>query len=409
MQDKSDDISTSEGLARQDIPRQVMLLANALSRVHGEVVIRREGHGLHLYMASPEALEQDGLKELQSKHLTVNADRYLGLGQWTNRVGTYNKELSAVCHKYGTKYTVEQLKSLPPLEKRGIKNVKRTVFNSAVDREKYLVDDGKGNMIPNHPGHTLPINELPDDHPAVEYLLNRGYDPEALYRQFRCAFCHMETPENPDIKLYYRRLPGGFKDTPQGRLIFYIDVKGIQEGWQARILDKIEGDQKFHWHPYQNRWELTHVRVNGIWTLRPDYKKEPYAWKPSKYRTGNGTERSRVVLGYDAAVEWSNKSSGTPWACLMEGPLDAGRMGPPGLAFLGKYLNEEQGKLIARKFRKVLFIADADASGRESKKSIYRALADKVELVEVPLPPEYKDVGEMSDTTTAWRLIAKYI
>ena len=405
----SDNVLTSEGLGLQEVPRKVKILANALAKIHGSIVIRREEHGLHLYMASPTGLEKDGSKELQSKHLTVNADRYFGLGQWTNRVGSYNRESSACCHKYGTKFTVSQLKNFPPLEDRGIKDASHQVYNNAVSREKYLIDDGKGNRIPLHPGETIPIQELPMDHPAIEYLLSRDYNIDILAKQFRCAYCYAETPEDPEIKLYYRRLPGDFKDTPQGRLIFYIDVKGVQEGWQARCLEKIEGNEKYYWHPYKNEWELVFVNKDDTWLLREDWHGCPYPWKISKYRTGNGVARSRVVMGYDAASAWNdNVQLRLRTCCLSEGPLDAGRIGPPGLAFLGKYLNAEQGALIAKAFKRVIFIADADASGQESKKSVYRALAGKVELEEVTLPKGVKDLGEMT-RGEAWALIKEHL
>lgn len=401
--------TTSESLSESEVPRKVMMLANVLARIHGEVIIRNEAHGLHLYMASPIALERDGSIELQSKHLTVNADKHLGLGQFRNKIGTYNKEAVGKCHKYDVTYTVTQLKQMPPLEKRGIKDVSHKVRNNAVDREKYLIDDGKGNRIPMHPGLVTPIQDLPDDHAVIEYLNRRNYSIDTLVRQFRTSYCFAETPEQKDIKLYYRRLPGGFKDTPQGRVIFHIDVKGVQEGWQARILEKIEGDKKYFWHPYQNEWVLGFIKLGEIWQLRPDWQKEPYPWKPSKYRTGNGTQRSRVVMGYDAAVDW-NERVGTkePFAILVEGPLDAARFGPPGIAFLGKYLNEEQGKLIARKFKKVIYITDSDASGLQSKKSIIRSLAGKVDLHEAVVPKGVKDVGEMMKGD-AWGLIRPFL
>lgn len=409
MDSDNEDIFTSDNLPRHDVPRQVMLLANALSRIHGPIVIRREAHGLHLYMASPAALDIDGRKELQSKHLTVNADRYFGIGYYLNKQGTYNRENSVICHKTGTKYTVDQLKQFPTLDKRGIKDVKREVYNNAFAREKFLVDDGKGHRIPLGPGLVMPLEDLDPAHPAVEYLLNRKYDLDVLKRQFRVGYCYSETPEQRDIGLYYRRLPGGFSDTPQGRIIFYIDIKGVQEGWQARILEKVEGNRRYFWHPYQNAWVLVHIKIGDVWQLRPDWQQGSYPWKPSKYRTGNGTTRSAVVMGFDAAVEWNTRMRiKEPFVVLVEGPLDAGRIGPPGISFLGKYLNADQGKLIARNFKKVIYIADNDKSGRESKNSIITSLAGKVELCEALVPDGSKDVGDMS-TSDAWGLIKPFI
>jgi len=405
----SENVSKSEGLAESDIPREVMLLARSLARIHGEVVVRNEAHGLHLYMASPTALERDGLREIQSRHLTVNADRYLGRGQWQNRVGTYDRDRSAVCHKYGTKFSVSDLQQFPPLEQRGVQDVKRAVLNNAVDREKYLIDDGLGHRIPNHPGTVIPVMELPSDHPAIGYIRSRGYDPAVLAYQFRCGFCQTETPENADIKLFYKKLPGGFKDTPQGRLVFHVDVHGVQEGWQARILEKTEGNHKYHWHPYAWRWVLTHVLDGNNWVLLPEYQNCPYIWKPSKYRSANAMQRSRVVMGYDAAVSWNKRYfPGSPFCILVEGPLDAGRFGPPACAFLGKYLNEGQGDLIAKAFRRVIYLTDNDTAGRESEASILRSLDGKVDLRKASVPANFKDVGEMI-RGDAWDLVKEHI
>lgn len=405
----SENVSKSEGLSEADIPREVKLLALSLSRLHGDVVIRNEAHGLHLYMASPTALERDGEIEYDKRHLTVNADRYLGRGQWQNRVGTYDRDRSAVCHKYGTKFTVSDLQNFPPPAPREGKNTRRVVYNNVVDREKYLIDDGQGHRIPNHPGVVVSLMDLPTHHPAIQYLRGRGYDPARLVYQFRCGYCEQELPENSETKLFYKKLPGGFKDTPQGRLIFYVDVRGVQEGWQARILDMVEGDYKYHWHPYSKTWVPTHVRQNDDWVLLPDYQNSPYTWKPSKYRSANGMQRSAVIMGYDAAVQWNKRYfPSLPFCVIVEGPLDAARFGPPGVAFMGKYLNEGQGELIAKSFRRVIYLLDNDAAGRESEASILRALDGKVDLRKVTIPANFKDVGDMS-SLAAWELISEHV
>jgi len=402
-----------------ELPRDVRYIVARLTAIHGSGHLRQEAKGLHLYLASPKCLEQDGPEELNKRHLTVNLDKYLGLGLWVGREMAYEEEDCAFCHKTDTRYTVRKLLDMPPLKDRGIKEtIQSTTVKAAEDRELYCIRDGNGNLIPDHPGMVVPVTSLTAGHPAYDYLTDRGYNLQTLWEQFRTSYCFQETvmTNSPRgmTRRGYRLLPGGFRDTPQGRIIFYVDVKGVQQGWQARIIDRVvNGFLKQAWHPYEGVWVTTHFKSGDSWVLAPALRTEvdiakgvgkKLAWDPSKYYTGKATRRSEVVMGFDAAVKWCGEHGKTT-AVLSEGPLDAGRMGMPGMGMIGKYLNDDQAKLIAGAFRRVIYVADKGEAGKTAEASVVKHLGPKTELHLLDVSTLHggdvtkKDLGDASEET----------
>jgi hypothetical protein len=384
-----------------DIDPEVEQLRNAIERIHGRTRLSQDAHGLHLYFPSPEAIIIDGEKELLGEpHASINVDMYLVRGKWANRnKATFNKDLAGVCHKYDKFYLVSDLLEMVPLADRpGIRagmipKVTRTM--NVEEREKVCVKAkdfaGVEHLVPDNPGPesmVFPINSLEKGHPARQYLEDRNYDLDMLYQQFRCSYCAQETAVTNGNRRFYKRLPGGFRDTPAGRIIFYADVNGVQQGWQARIIDRVVGDGllKQHFHPYKLDWVITHFRdsVKGDWQLMPELQAEvdstldergipKVSWKASKYLTGKGSLRSKLVMGYDAAIMW-NLARGKTTAIVSEGPLDGGRVGPPGIAILGKFLNPDQAALLAAGFEKIVWIEDNDESGSQATKTVAQNL-----------------------------------
>ncbi len=219
--------TTSTIKPRLEAPPEVQILAEALSARHGDVSVRFESSGLHLYMAAPCELESDGRIELEKCHLAVNADRFLRRGRFAAMPRTVNEDRSAQCMKCGKGYLVSRLLAWPKLDDRGIKDTTHKVKVSSATA--CLVDDGRGNKIPPPPGRCRLITELPHDHVAVQYLVGRQYDLPTLVRQFRCSYCEEELPEDHELGIGYRRLAAGFNDTPQGRIIFFGDIDGVQK------------------------------------------------------------------------------------------------------------------------------------------------------------------------------------
>ena len=209
-----------------DIDDKIMRLAQQLSNRHGNAKLMQESGGVHIFIASPICLDMYGEEELlpSKMHLAVNADKYLGNSPYQKT------DMAALCMKTGTAYRVSDLLNGKDLAERGFTARQHQV--QLIEKKNYLEDDGNGNMVPFGPGEVTPLTDLPMEHPARQYVRSRDYDPVELESQFRAAYC---TADRKGV--YYRKLPHGFKAGPCGRIVFYIDVKGVQRGWQARILD----------------------------------------------------------------------------------------------------------------------------------------------------------------------------
>jgi len=61
----------------EEFDPEVQKIARAIEAIHGSVVLRYEAKGLHIYFASPAALEEDGEAELYKRDATLNVDCYL--------------------------------------------------------------------------------------------------------------------------------------------------------------------------------------------------------------------------------------------------------------------------------------------------------------------------------------------
>lgn len=397
----------------QEIPDDVMRLAEALSRKHGQVSVALESGGLHLYMASPAKLATSGDKELSSCHLAVNADKYFVRGDhWQSLNGQYDHDLSAMCMSTSTPYRVSELLAMPPLAERGIKPTQEGVRVQNV--VEYLVPDGKGNMVPEGPGETTPLTQLPEDHPGVVYLKNRNYNLELLELQFNARYCTKELPIDPseDVRRFYRRLPVLGYDTPQQRIIFFAYEQGVHLGWQGRVLD-YNDDQGRRWvlHPYSNQW--VHVETFDPtaekWVPVPEIANSHIKWELSKYKFGRSCRRNSMIMGLDAAIEWNEMMGLRQRTCILgEGPLDAGRWGPPAVALLGKFMSPNQADILTKYFDRVLYVSDSDSYGRKSRKRVDTLLYGKVEVEMLDLPPGKKDPGELTPDS-AWAMVKPFL
>lgn len=408
------------------LPREVTIVVKALADKHGGGILRSESHGLHLYIPCPECLKTNGTRELQAKHLAINIDKCFGLNTYKSYHRFTHKTANgvlrgnvALCHKTNKKWDIQTLINMPRLEDRGLVAVNKEVTYAASNA--ILLKDAKGSYIPYPPGECTPLSELPDNHPAIEYLLNRNYNIASLCHQFDASYCYQETPpdtrhtpEADKIGVYYRNMPDGWKDTPQGRIIFNADIRGSRKGWQARVLDKKEDGWKWYWHPYREEWVAVEKEVeNGTWEVRADYKEERYQWGPSKYKMATGSDitrgvgRSSILMGYDVALQWNRENSKIPFAVLVEGPLDAGMVGPPAVAMLGKYLSDPQVTLL-KAFKKIIVVLDNDEAGSTGVDRVRSALTEHhIKYVVCQVPSQYKDVGEMTHES-AWRMLEPF-
>lgn len=405
---RSGNVSTTGRIAGLQLDMRVIALAEALANIHGPVHITQERSGLHLYMASPVCLEQYGRDELHKRHLAVNVSKYLRIGQWAAKGGRRAGRIDscAQCMKTSTPYTITQLLHMPPLSARGIKDTGATV--KVVDNSAWLTTDPSGNTIPIGPGDVIPVTQLPPEHPAVWYLTQyrKPYDLERLWRQFRCSFCWREFPESLQPRRRYRPLPAGMKDTPQGRIIFFADQEGIQKSWQGRVIDMIDSAQgvRYVLHPYTGAWTPVESRhPDGKFRPLPEIQQSKYDWSLTKYRNARGSSRNDILFGLDAAVMWNRQQGRTgrdTVAGLVEGPLDAGRVGPPFVALTGKFISPDQADILATRFRRVIFVSDTDPVGLQSREAAAAMFAGRMDLKIIKLEEfgqQGKDLGDLSN------------
>jgi 5S rRNA maturation endonuclease (ribonuclease M5) len=190
----------------------------------------------------------------------------------------------------------------------------------------------------------------------------------------------------------------------------------VQVGWQARIIDRVEDNIKYYLHPYRNNWVAAEQKnaETGKWEAIPGIEIEldgyTIQWKPSKYKTAFGMSRNETLMGVDAAVEFNNKLGlKKHTAFIVEGPLDAGRIGPGAVALLGKYMSERHADLLVSKFKKLVVVADNDKAGKEMATRIKQLMSERlVDLKFVDIPDQYKDVGEMT-YEAAMNLVFKHL
>jgi hypothetical protein len=379
-------------------PDQCRFINRIVERHGGGILFRsKKQQNIELQVADPVLLEQDGDKELLSRHLYINIDKV------TNE--QHNR--AACCIKDGRVYDVRELLQMLPIEDRSLNipksKVKRRV--SVIDRLQFMRRDDAGNLVPQGPGECTPVDALDADHPAAQYLLSRGFNLTVLVKQFGTAWCHTENPNLP-----YKSLPGEFSATPQGRIVFFIHQLGVERGWQARRLERYKGNELQFWHPYHEQWETVAVKgTNGLSVL-PRYSgqtigKAPGVILKQKYVIGIGVEKSQTLMGFDAAREWC-KTNNKKTVGIVEGVLDAARLGPPFCSIMGLQLSTNQSALVANHFDRVIYTSDNDVNtyddGRkdnatlfcESVESVLRS--KNIELVKAPPPPDAEAAGDMS-------------
>lgn len=178
------------------------------------------------------------------------------------------------------------------------------------------------------PGPIIPLTALDDDHPAIQYVMKRGFVPDILTAQFNIGVCDSVSDQKYEIV--------------KNRLYIPIVFRGELVGWQARSIH--------------------------------DYMYGP------KYFNAPGTSKSRILYNYDAAVD-------KPFVVVVEGVPSVWRLGAYGVCLFGKSMSLFQQTLIANTWtgKPVFLILDNDA-----KVEMHQATAvlqqKKANVVPVYLP-----------------------
>lgn len=188
------------------------------------------------------------------------------------------------------------------------------------------------------PGQVIMFTDLPDYHPAAEYLVQRNFDPVELSGDFAVGVC--VEPDNPRYNLM------------RGRIYIPVIFNKQLAGWQGRTINE-------HSKP--------------------------------KYYNSPGMQKSRTLYNYDRAAEM-------PAVVVVEGVPSVWRIGAAGVCIFGKTLSAWQCNTIATTWagKPVFFMLDSDAQ-KEIDAGVTELCRHGVNVVPVILP----DVRDPADYTRA--------
>lgn len=442
-------------------PKQIVSAAEKLANAHGcEVVLTQERSGYHLYLPCPDCLHTHGRRELEDPKYSINLSVVTGLGE-ESKTRFIPHEMqdrdakvewrSSICMRTRMdekphRYSFTDLNDMSSVTSRHpdiLTKAKVRGNVSTKEREEHWeADPVTGVMCPPRPGETVALSKLPANHPAIIYLKDRKFDPVALEDQFNCEFCTKEYTEKEN-GIFYRKFPGGWKDTPQHRIIFKSMLDGTPMTWQGRLIERISGDglSKYMLHPYAGggpynltdtskvrrivestcpgaevqicgwpgnywgyAWSHTHTRSNTKSSWIPvspfnELRNGKPRFTPSKYRTAKYS--TREMMGWDAAERRAdNDPEQIPWALLCEGPLDAGRAGPGGIALIGPSITPANAAKLAARFKFIISAFDTDRVGTAATKKISEQLfsANHTNVLQTVLQlpiNQGKDLGAM--------------
>lgn len=200
------------------------------------------------------------------------------------------------------------------------------------------------------PGALTYLEHLEPDHPARQYLLSRGFDLGELSRTWNVLYCEEAGPAYP---------------VANNRLIIPVIMNDLWVGWQARA-------------------------VPGLGSSWGD--------DAPKYFTMPGLRKSRLVYNHDLARK-------QPFVVICEGPTDVWRVGPAGVALLGKQASPEQLRLIAAGWsgKPVVALLDADAAAESDLLVAQLRRVSSGGVVQIRLP-QGQDPGDMN-RQELWALI----
>jgi DNA primase len=177
----------------------------------------------------------------------------------------------------------------------------------------------------------VPVLDLPENHPARQFLVKRGIDKDQL-------LCY-------DIR-YGQGLDADFP-TAYNSIIFPVYMEQMLASWQARVL-------------------TSNSRM--------------------KYYSCPGIRIHDLLYGWDLAKDYD-------YAILVEGVFDAIRIGPPALALFGKHVSDQQARLLQR-FKMVFYIPDSDVPKDEIGRNIASLKIYRVKTVPV-IMSQVEDPAEL--------------
>jgi len=178
------------------------------------------------------------------------------------------------------------------------------------------------------PGACIRLDQLPLQHYAVQYMVNRGFDPVKLGIEYGVKYCEECHGENW---------------LATGRLIFPVIMNSQQVTWQGRYIGDLD-------------WQAT-----GI----------------PKYYTCKFSHKNLCLYNFDKARQ-------ARFVIVVEGPTDAIAVGPNSVAIMGKALSDPQYCYLAKYWDVIVLCIDGEAY--EESEEMYRRLIQVKPVVRVQLP-----------------------
>lgn len=178
------------------------------------------------------------------------------------------------------------------------------------------------------PGQIESLQDLPDTHPAVQYVRSRSFDPRVLAQQFDIGFCVAVDDDSYAMA--------------KNRLYIPIYFEGNLVGWQARtLISNFAGP---------------------------------------KYIFMRGLAKSRLLYNYDAAAI-------RPFVVVVEGVPSVWRLGAASVCLFGKSMSLFQQMLLAKTWpdKPVFLMLDNDAQ-IEMRQATALLKQKNVQAIPVPLP-----------------------
>lgn len=213
----------------------------------------------------------------------------------------------------------------------------------------------------------VPVNELPREHPVIQYLLSRNFtDIDLLASEYQFCYCL----KSPWKKRFTDTAGVWHTVTPENRLIIPNVQQGTWQGWMARYIGEIP--------------------------------KDPNTNKPviQKYLNAPGYTFGASVYRLEDACKFTDGK----FAIVCEGALSAIACGFAGVATFGMYPKPMQEELLAEKFRngQLVFLIEAEASSNGRILDCMARLNEKIAggCIPVFLPP-----GEDPATLPAAKLM----
>lgn len=402
---KLDDFLSNETSAKNlVIPDKFKPLINRLLLIHGCGSLHySQNRCIELRLPDPLLLKEDGPKELLSKHLYVNLTKFFE-----------DKHIFAArCVKNGKVWSIIDLQNMETIPERKLgwdfEKYKKLISNkdklilSTSSSDSFMTTDENGNEIPEPPGECIPIHELPESHPAVTYLLSRGFILDDLPRLFQ--HCHLSFCNKVNPKFQYFNEYKNLNKGPQGKLVFFIQQFGVNRGWQCRFIEReLNGIKSYYQHDPENPNACLYIPVaikNASTGKYEALRGVPDKLLKCKYIIGYGTKSANCLMGFDAALNSSMDGATNPKNSigLVEGVIDALKLGIPFCSVQGNNLSKAQANLIINNFDTVYYLRDHDAAGDNLQKTIETNLLNLgfSNFKEITYPTKYKDVGEIND------------